>query len=399
MVGQLPGFDDLDQPPHSYFQRTPTDRFTRIKAALEAGRISLDRSGEKAFLQSLLRELEIPASSQMLVFSTTSLQLSLINPANPRALFFNEDTYLGFIPGGRIEVLALDPELGSIFYIFDVPRSATSPVVAERATRCMNCHAGSDTGHVPGLVIKSVAPGPTGGSLDSFRRGQSGHGIPLDQRFGGWYVTGMGGLTNHWGNLIGELSDGVLSRIPNPPGTRFSFDRYPVATSDILPQLLHEHQAGFVNRVVEATYRTRTHLYNDHGELTPEHQAEVEEQARRITRYLLFTDEVPLPEGGIEGDAKFKADFLRNRRPVDGAALKDLDLKTRLFRYRCSYMVYSPVFSGLPPPLKERVYRQLGDALDTTRTEETADHPLPVAEKRVVRRILRETLSDLPDGW
>ena len=31
----------------------------------------------------------------MLVFSTTSLQLSLISPSNPRALYFGEDMYLG----------------------------------------------------------------------------------------------------------------------------------------------------------------------------------------------------------------------------------------------------------------------------------------------------------------
>src|SRR4030095_3920387 len=110
----------------------------------------------------------------------------------------------------------------------------------------MNCHAGGDTGHVPGLVIKSVAPGPGGGSLDSFRREQTGHAVPFEQRFGGWYVTGEGGITNHWGNALGRFSEGELTRVLNLPGERFSFDRYPVPTSDILPQLVHEHQAGFV---------------------------------------------------------------------------------------------------------------------------------------------------------
>lgn len=185
IMGQVT-FQDFELPPHDYFARTPTDRFTQLKTALESGQLSLDRSSEKAFLLSLLRLLEIPVSSQMLVFSTTSLQLSLIRPSNPRALFFNEDIYLGFIPGGRIEILSLDPDLGAIFYIFDIPRDPTSPLPIERSTRCMNCHSGADTGHVPGLVIKSVAPGPTGGSLDSFRRGQTGHAIPFEQRFGGW---------------------------------------------------------------------------------------------------------------------------------------------------------------------------------------------------------------------
>src|SRR5690606_6788327 len=99
---------DIYAPPHSYYERPVQDRFTRLMREVEAGRVNLDRSGELAFLRSLLQALEVPASSQMLVFSTTSLQLSLISPRNPRALYFNEDTYVGYIPGGKIEVISLD---------------------------------------------------------------------------------------------------------------------------------------------------------------------------------------------------------------------------------------------------------------------------------------------------
>ncbi|MEN9677050.1 MAG: hypothetical protein RIS76_2946 [Verrucomicrobiota bacterium] len=390
-------YRDWDQPPHSYFQRTPSDRFTQLKARLESGELALDRSHEKAFLLSLLALLEIPASSQMLVFSTTSLQLSLISPSNPRALYFNEDVYVGFIPGGRIEIVSLDPELGGIFYILDIPKSA-GPLRIDRSARCMNCHAGDDTRHVPGLTLKSVIPGSAGGSLDSFRREQTGHDIPLTDRFGGWYVTGAGSFTNHWGNLVGDLTAGVLTRIPVQPGERFSFARYPVTTSDLLPQLLHEHQAGFVNRVVEAGYRARTHLHTDRDGLTAEHREELDQQARLLVRYLLFADEVPLPVGGVAEADTFKTDFLRTRRAVEGLSLKDLDLKTRLFRYRCSYMIYSPVFTGLPPAMKERVLGQLDRALDPDRTDGEYAY-LPAEEKQVIRRILRGSLGDLPAKW
>ena len=242
----------IDQPPHSYWQRPLTDRFTRLKTEIEAGRLVLETSTEKAFLASLLRALEIPATSQMLVFSTTSLQLRLITPANPRALFFNEDVYVGYIPGGRIEIVSVDRDLGGIYYIMDIPHGA-EPLRAERSNRCMNCHSAEDTAGVPGLVIKSVMPGVTGGSLDSYRRGQTGHGVPLAERFGGWYLTGAQGFTGHLGNLLGRLTPQGMTKIPLEPGTRFDFARYPVATSDILPQLLHEHQIGFVNRAVAAS--------------------------------------------------------------------------------------------------------------------------------------------------
>ena len=393
-----PQYHEIDQPPHNYRQRTPQDRFTRLKDDFESGRIALDRSSEKAFVFSVLEALGIPAASQMLVFSTTSLQLSLISPANPRALYFNEDVYLGYVPGGRIEIVSLDPELGSIFYIFDIP-TETKPLRLERSERCMNCHASEDTGHVPGLVIKSVVPGPTGGSLTAYRQAQTGHGIPFEQRFGGWHVTGRQSITDHWGNLTGRFVNEDIVRISNPPGARFNWAKYPVATSDILPQLLLEHQAGFVNRVVEASYRARTALHVNGGKLSDAQAKELDGQAELITRYVLFADEAPLPPGGVEGDAAYKADFLRTRRAMaDGISLKDLDLRTRLFKHRCSYMIYSPVFSGLPSAMKQRVYQRLGKALSLETPDKDYAY-LPAPEKQAIRGILKATLADLPGGW
>jgi hypothetical protein len=391
-------FDDIDEPPHNYRKRAPQDRIAKLKGDLESRRIGLDQSNEKAFVLSLLKALDIPATSQMLVFSTTSLQLGLISPSNPRALYFSEEIYLGYVPRGRIEIVSLDPELGAIFYIFDIPRDAR-PLRIERSERCMNCHAGEETRFVPGLLIKSVVPGPSGGSLTAFRLDQMGHGIPFDQRFGGWYVTGAPGITNHWGNLTGRFSPQGMTKFPVRPGERFDFARYPVATSDILPQLLHEHQAGFVNRVAEASYRARTYLHAGNGQLSAEHAVELDKQARILTRYLLFADEAPLPVGGAEGDTAFKSDFARNRRiAANGLSLKDLDLGARLFKHRCSYMIYSSVFEGLPGAMKERIYQCLDAALSVEKPGEEYAY-LPVEEKRAIRRVLKETMTGLPSGW
>jgi hypothetical protein len=390
-------FRELDAPPHRYHERAPQDRFTRLKGDLESGKIALDRTSERAFVESLLAALDVPVSSQMLVFSNTSLQLRLISPRNPRALYFSDDIYIGWVPGGRIEVVGLDPELGAIFYIFDVPRS-TLPVRVEQSDRCMNCHAAGDTGHVPGLVVKSVLPGPVGGSLDAFRREQSGHGIPLADRFGGWVVTGASAF-QHKGNSIGRYVAGNLTQVPLAPGSSFDFARYPLATSDVLPQLIHEHQVGFVNRVVEAGYRARTDLFADDGKLTPAHAAELDEQARVIVRYALFADEVPLPDGGVQGEAPFKADFARQRHAnTDGASLKDFDLRTRLFKNRCSYMLYTSLFQGLPPELKERIFQRLGDALNVEKPDKEFAY-LPTSEKQIIRSILKATLPDWPGTW
>jgi hypothetical protein len=392
-----PAYDDIDKPPHNYWTRPLKDRFSLLKADLESGKLALDRSGEKAFLISLLQALNIPVTSQMLVFSTTSLQLRFITPSNPRALYFTDDLYVGYIPGGRLEIVSLDPEVGGIFYIFDIPRG-DQPVRVERSNRCMNCHSAADTQFIPGLVIKSVVPGPTGGSLNAFRQEQTGHGIPFDQRFGGWYVTGAS-FTNHWGNLIGRFSPQGLIKNPVTPGKLFSYDRYPVASSDVLPQLLHEHQAGFVNRVLEASYRARTALHAGNGKLTAPQQQEFDAQARLVTRYLLFADEVPLPTGGVTGDPAFKADFLKSRKALPtGASLRDFDLHTRLFKHRCSYMIYSPVFQGLPASFKLRIYQELAGALNVERPDKTYAY-LSADEKKSIRAILKATLTDLPKAW
>jgi hypothetical protein len=120
-------------------------------------------------------------------------------------------------------------------------------------------------------------------------------------------------------------------------------------------------------------------------------------QARILVRYLLFADEVPLPAGGIEPDPTFKADFLRERRATsEGLSLKDLDLITRLFKHRCSYMIYSPVFKGLPEVMKTRIYSCLREALKDENTEFAF---LPAAEKQTIQGILRATLKDLPPSW
>ena len=385
----------IGNPLHGYWTREPQDRFSRVKAEIESGQIPLDASSEKAALESLLRALEVPASSQTLVYSATSLQKGLINARNPRAMYFNDDTYVGYVPGGRIEIASLDPELGGIFYLLDRPREGRPPR-AQRERNCMNCHSPHYLGEIPALVLESVVPVMSGGGEKAFRREQTGHGVALDQRFGGWYVTGDAGYGKHWGNLIFEYGPEGRRERPLAVGELFDVARYPVATSDVLAHLLHEHQAGFVNRVLVGTYRTRELLAGANGDAEAV-AGELDTLARSIVRYSLFADEVPLPAAGVTGDITFREAFLATRKPAaNGAALKDFDLGTRLFRYRCSYKIYSPTFAGMPAPLKERVYRLLRRALDGAEREFAY---LPAAERSAIRTILAETLPEVTAAW
>jgi hypothetical protein len=375
---------DFEKPPHNYWQRAPQDRFTKIKTALETGKLPLNRTSEKAFVVSLLAALEISPATQTLVYSTTSLQLSRISPRNPRALYFNEDVYVGWVPRGQIEIASIDPALGGIFYIFNIPR-ASAPIRIERSARCFNCHAEFENGRVPGLLLKSVVPGPGGGSLESFHGDITGHSIPLKDRFGGWHLTGKHGITEHWGNMVGTLSTAGLKKYANPPGRQFRWETYPVSTSDVLAHLLHEHQVGFVNRAVKATYDTRAAL------AAGDAQAMIAKHAAVLTRYLLFADEAKFPAGGIGGDALLKKDFAaRARRTKTGLSLRDFDLRTRIFKHRCSYMIHSAAFTGLPAPLKQQVFAELRAALNPAKANPASAH-LPAAEKRSIAAILTAT--------
>jgi hypothetical protein len=380
---------DFEKPPHNYWQRTPQDRFTKIKAALETGKLPLDRSSEKAFVVSLLAALEISPATQTLVYSTTSLQLSRISPRNPRALYFNEDVYVGWVPRGQIEIASIDPALGGIYYIFNIPRGRAQ-IRIERSTRCFNCHAEFENGRVPGLLLKSVVPGPGGGSLESFHGDITGHSIPLKDRFGGWHLTGKHGITEHWGNMVGTLSAAGLKKFANPPGRQFRWETYPVATSDVLAHLLHEHQVGFVNRAVKATYDTRAALAaGNAGGI----KAMIAKHAALLTRYLLFADEAKFPKGGIGGDALLKKDFANAkgaRRTKAGLSLRDFDLRTRIFKHRCSYMIHSAAFTGLPAPLKQQIFAEIRAALNPTKAHPASAH-LPAAEKRAIAAILSAT--------
>ena len=351
---------------HQYLEKEPRDPFSKIMKSLEQGEGPNDYGNEMEYIEALLAKLKISKHSQQLVFSTTSLQLSRISPRNPRAIYFNEDLYLGYVPGGQIEIIGIDPGIGAIPYIFSPPATndkAWRPTVI-RSRRCMNCHASPDIGGVPGLLISSVIPGPGGGSIDAFRQTQTGHSIPYDLRFGGWHLTGDHTFPTSWANSTGVMSKSVVTKVSNPPGTFFNWNRYLVPQSEVIANLVLEHQVGFINRCLGATYRLREFFLLEEAGNPVKRKERIAQEAVRIVEYALFSDEAPLPKPISFAQSMFAKDFQGR-----GDLLRQLNLKDRLLQRRCSYMIGSLAFQGLPEELKSVVFSRIKALMTMPRSE------------------------------
>lgn len=388
---------DFRAPPHNYDTHVPKDRFADLLKKIEKGEVQPDTSSDHALLRSLLQALKIPVSSQLLLFSASSLQSEIINMRNPRALFFNEDTYVGFVPGGVLEVASADPEVGPVFYVFDRMQPGGPFPRVQRGTKCFNCHGGTATKRLPGLIAESLLVSQAGSSLETYRRDEQGHQIPLENRFGGWHLTGKHHISGHKANVIGFTRNGKSEKMDVVPGQTWDTAKQLLPTSDILPHLVHEHQIGFENRLVRGIYIVRQLKHDRKGMLGNAELAEIDEWAQDFARYVLFADEAKFPREGIEGDPAYVRDFLESRvTSKRGLSLKDLDLKTRLFKHRCSFMLYTDTWEHAPKEIKDRVYYRMAEAL---RDGQPSMPHLAVEERRVIREILKETMRDLPAWW
>src|SRR5579871_2158301 len=140
---------DLERAPIRYSEAPANNVVTRLEQRLDEGKARLTYEEGFGYLRSLLRELNVPASSQMLVFSKTSLQRQRISPRKPRALYFSDDVYVGFCQqGDLIEVTAVDPDLGAVFYSLE-QKPAARPRFVRQQDACLICHASSQNQGFP----------------------------------------------------------------------------------------------------------------------------------------------------------------------------------------------------------------------------------------------------------
>ena len=398
-----------DQQVIGYRQGASRDPVARLQQRLDRGESKLEYDETNGYLKAVLRELQIPVSSQGLVFSKTSFQLHRIEPLNPRAIYFNDDAYVGWVRAGEVlELAAVDPERGGIFYVLDQTKTGRPKFI--RNDECLQCHAANNTRNVPGFVVRSVYPDYRGYPISSLGSHVTSHTSPLNERWGGWYVTGTHGSERHAGNLLFEessrpetpesLSGGNLTSLVS----RFSPRGYLSPHSDIVALMVLEHQTQTHNLVTRLSYETRIAMHHQKvldealqrktEGLSDSTHRRIERATAELVKQLLFIGEARW-RSPITGTSSFARDFMAGgRRDSRGRSLRDLDLQTRLFRYPCSYLIYSDAITALPAEARQELWRQLVEALSGKSPDESYKS-IPVADRQSVIEILRETKVSL----
>ena len=387
----------FDEETMSYSKSSVTGVVARLQKQIDSGEVKLAFDDRFGYLPALLEVLKVRRSSQILVFSKTSFQRERISPGTPRALFFNDDLYIGFIPGSPLlEVSVADPHLGAVFYTLNQDKTAR-PRFA-RNDQCLECHASSKTMGVPGHVLRSFATDEEGVVDLSSGISLVNHRTPLAERWGGWYVSGKHGQQLHQGDLVGKEALAQQERTPNYLGNlenlkRFFDDaRYPTPDSDIVALMVLGHQTHMHNFITRLHYES-TMALQSYG-----HLKYLRGVSESFLKYLLFTEETPLTSA-VSGTSPFAKEFAemgpRDRR---GRSLRDFDLQTRLFKYPCSYLIYSEAFDRLPEQMKAHLYQRLWEIL--TGKDKTAEFASLTPETRqAIVEIVRETKPGLPDYW
>jgi hypothetical protein len=403
---------DPDRMPIYYSSATSSDAVATLFRKVRSGKANVTWDDDRGFLASLLKNLDIPLSSQVLVFSKTSLQRARIGPKTPRAIYFNDEVSVGYCHRGNVlEIAAADPKLGTVFYTVD-QEAGKRAAVTRQTENCLICHGSSSNQGFPGYLARSVSASRSGELVLSRGTKRVDHMTPFADRWGGWYVTGKSGRQTHQGNRI---CDGRSGEPLDPDGTNvidlkpyFTVANYLTPHSDLVALMVLEHQGEAYNRLTRANFLTRLALY-EQADLNKAFGRPATERSEGITRriqwaceplvqYYLFCEEAPLTEV-VAGTSAFAREFTA-RGPFDtrGRTVREFDLRTRMFRYPMSYLIYSRAFDGLPGDAKEQVYLRLWEVLSGKDQSKPFAH-LTAADRKAVLEILRETNKDLPAYW
>ena len=392
-----------DHPAIAYSTGPVDNAVVDLNRRVREGAVELAFDERSGYLRSVLQALDVPVESQVTVFSPTSNRAPLITSSNPRAIFFRDDVAVAWVRGSdELELAAHDRRQGAVFYT--LPQTPARTPRFERDDRCLACHLTWDTLGVPGLQVLSTFPLTS--DPNAYATGfTSDHRARVEDRWGGWYVTGRHAPFAHMGNVeVTDVDDPQATiGVPRPelPSLEGLFDLggYLAPHSDVAALMVLEHQAHMTNLITQVGWEARRILHRAAAGGAADGAGAAERLQESITYlvdYLLFVDEAPLTRP-VRGSTGF-AEVFAARGPHDrrGRSLRDLDLQRRLLRHPCSYMIYTRAFDALPEPAKAAVYRRMWDVLSGRATDGPYDRLSP-ADREAVVEILIDTKPDLPD--
>ncbi len=413
-IAQATADDRFEEAPIDYHNTEADNAVTQLQQQIDNDAVEFKYDKRFGYLISVLENLNIPVESQVLVFSKTSFQHRYISPSTPRAIYFNDDVYIGTVQNGDvIELSAADPNLGAVFYTLTQDETG-KPEFVRQSHNCLQCHASTLTRGVPGHLVRSVFTDGEGFPILKVGSHLTTHDSPFKERWGGWYVTGTHGAARHMGNVIATETKRDAEIDMEAGANRITLDnqvaadRYLAAHSDIVALMVLEHQTGMHNLFTRADFETRMALHRqavtdkiferDPNTLSESTQRIIANIGDKLVAYMLYVNEVELDDP-VKGTSGFTEAFAaRGPQDSEGRSLREFDLESRMFKYPLSYLIYSPQFDGLPVQMRDYIYRRLWEIL--TGAVDTDDYlHLTNAKSRAIRQILIETKPGLPSYW
>jgi len=398
------------------YRTTPVDNSIKtLRERLSKDELKLEFDPEYGYLLSVLKALNIPTSSQVLVFTKTSFQAPLIAPRLPRAIYHADELSIGIVRLGEVlEIAVQDRNLGTVFYSLDQVRSSR-PQFIRRGNECLQCRQGPATSGVPGLLVSSVYPERNGRPIFDAGFYVTDHRSEIEKRWGGWYVSGLTGSQVHMGNLVvqdrADVGSVDLREGANKTDLKPYLDigAYVEPTSDVVSLMVLEHKTRMFNLITRVGYETRLafHAANADWQVPDASLDQLAEEDDRehvdiaieeLLGHMLFTDEALLV-APIQGSPDYAQDF-QQRGPHDkqGRSLRDLDMQTRMFKYPLSFLVYSDAFDSIPAPARQSIYERLREVLSGH--DQTERFVRLSAEDRTnIREILLDTKPDFAAAW
>jgi len=203
----------------------------------------------------------------------------------------------------------------------------------------------------------------------------------LEDRWGGWYLSGSLPNQKHRGTMIGPDYE-----------PRFDTRPYLSDISDVVALMTLEHQTRMTNLIVRVGWDTRIAMKA--GKMK-EAEPKLNDAIDDMLHYMLFTDEAAM-NGPIKGASTFSKTFAeRGPKDKQGRSLRDFDLEKRLFKYPLSYMIYDKAFDSLPQWDRDRIYMRLYNVLTGKETDPKFSK-LSAEDRKNILEILRDTKTDLP---